>query len=106
MAWKEIYYINLFANENTTNDSELYSDGVTDLHLDDNWITYTKNINAYNFSFDRISKNQDLITNIQLISLLHKIVHTEVQSIQLVHILTLLVLQDTLMQLFKVSKDK
>lgn len=71
MAWKEIYYINLFANENTTNDSELYSDGVTDLHLNDNWITYTKNINAYDFSFDRISKNQDLITNKQLISKIH-----------------------------------
>jgi hypothetical protein len=73
MAWKEIYYINLFANEHTRNDSELYSDGVTDLYLDDKWKTYTKNINTYKLDIDRIIKNQDLITNNQLVSKIHLI---------------------------------
>ena len=73
MAWKEIYYINLFANENTTNDSELYSDGVTDLHLNDTWKTYTRIIKNYKIDSDRVNKNQGLITNKEFISKIHLI---------------------------------
>lgn len=73
MAWKEIYYINLFANEHTTNDSELYPDGVTNLYLNDNWKIYTYSINTYIIDSNRIAKNQDLITNKQLISKIHLI---------------------------------
>lgn len=68
MAWKEIYYINLFANEHTTNSSELYPDGVTDLHLNDEWKIYTKIMSVYYLDQERIIKNQALITNKELIS--------------------------------------
>lgn len=68
MAWKEIYYINLFANKYTTNTSELYTDGVTDLHLNDQWKLYTKRVRTYIFDEIRIKENQALITNKDLIS--------------------------------------
>lgn len=68
MAWKEIYYINLFANEFTTNSSELYTGGVTDLHLNDIWQTYSNKISNYIFDEERIIKNQELLSNPELIS--------------------------------------
>lgn len=40
MMWKEIYYINLFKNENTTNAASVCKDKPTDLYLDDIWIKY------------------------------------------------------------------
>lgn len=40
MTWKEIYYINLFKNENTTNAASVCKDKPTDLCLDDIWIRY------------------------------------------------------------------
>lgn len=39
MVWKEVYYINYFKNELTTNVSDLY-DGVTDIGLNDEWKDY------------------------------------------------------------------
>lgn len=68
MVWKEIYYINLFANEFTTNSSELYADGVTDLHLDDDWKVYSNRISNYIFDKERIIKNQELLSSPELIS--------------------------------------
>lgn len=68
MAWKEIYYINLFANKYTTNTSELYTDGVTDLRLNDQWKLYTKRVRTYIVDETRIKENQTLITNKDLTS--------------------------------------
>ena len=84
MAWKEIYYINFFANEDTTNTAELYSDGVTDLHLDDEWKTYSRRISNYMIDEERILANQDLIKEKVLISkipLIHILDHERLNSI-------------------------
>ena len=42
MAWKEIYYINLFYNNKSENISGVYSKGpkMEDIHLPDKWIKY------------------------------------------------------------------
>lgn len=40
MAWKEIYYINLFYNKLSTNVSDVYEGGVTDLKINDIWKEY------------------------------------------------------------------
>nr|WP_299054425.1 GIY-YIG nuclease family protein [uncultured Eubacterium sp.] len=84
MAWKEIYYINFFANEFTTNDADLYQGGVTDLHLNDEWKLYDRNASKYIFDKERIINNQKLITNPELISkidLIHIIDHDKLNSI-------------------------
>ena len=57
MAWKEIYYINFFANEFTTNDADLYQGGVTDLHLNDEWKLYDRSASKYIFDKERIINN-------------------------------------------------
>lgn len=84
MAWKEIYYINFFANEATTNTAELYSGGVTDLHLNDEWKTYSRCISNYTIDEERILANQDLIQEKMLISkipLIHILDHERLNSI-------------------------
>lgn len=84
MAWKEIYYINFFANEFTTNDADLYQGGVTDLHLNDEWKLYDRSASKYIFDKERILNNQKLITNPELISkidLIHIIDHDKLNSI-------------------------
>lgn len=46
MTWKEVYYINLFYNELSTNVSDVYLKGkMKDIGLDDNWIKYKKSFN-------------------------------------------------------------
>ena len=41
MVWKEIYYINLFYNELSTNTADVYNNGkITDINLNDTWIEY------------------------------------------------------------------
>jgi hypothetical protein len=45
MVWKEIYYINLFFNEKSTNIQDVYSGGVTDMLLNDKWRLYKKGKN-------------------------------------------------------------
>lgn len=84
MAWKEIYYINFFANEFTTNDADLYQGGVTDLHLNDEWKLYDRSASKYIFDKERIINNQKLITNPELISkidLIHIIDHDKLNSV-------------------------
>ena len=84
MAWKEIYYINFFANEFTTNDADLYQGGVTDLHLNDEWKLYDRSASKYIFDKERIINNQKLTTNPELISkidLIHIIDHDKLNSI-------------------------
>lgn len=76
MVWKEIYYINFYANEFTTNSLDLYIGGVTDLHLDDNWKCYSKNTSSYYIDKDKVMENLSLSTNKELIN-----------SIPLIHIL-------------------
>jgi len=46
MTWKEIYYINLYKNEKTTNDSFLCNDSVTAYDFGDIWIEYKKKLNG------------------------------------------------------------
>jgi len=73
MCWKEIYYINLFANDKTTNVSDLYEGGVTDIHIKDTWKLYrAKNFTDY-FDEQKISKNYSLLSNPDLISKIHLI---------------------------------
>lgn len=83
MSWKEIYYINLYANDFTTNKSGLYSGGVTDLHLDDNWILYSKNFIKYIFDKKIVIQNQHLLFNREIISkipLIHIIENSKLNS--------------------------
>lgn len=40
MAWKEIYYINLFKNDKTTNAASVYHDKPTEIDFGDKWIKY------------------------------------------------------------------
>lgn len=40
MAWKEIYYINLFKNDKTTNTASVYHDNPTKIDFGDKWIKY------------------------------------------------------------------
>lgn len=42
MIWKEIYYINLFFNDKSTNTQDVYLGGVTNLLLNDSWMLYKK----------------------------------------------------------------
>ena len=58
MVWKEIYYINLFYNELSTNNADVYHNGtMTDLKLNDTWIEYNTELLIqgrvdYNISLD------------------------------------------------------
>ncbi len=41
MVWREIYYINLYYNEMSTNISDVYDNGkITNMYLEDKWIEY------------------------------------------------------------------
>lgn len=84
MAWKEIYYINLFANEDTTNISDLFADGVTDLHLNDKWTVYNYHIINYCIDSSKIATNYKLIVDNDFknkIQLIHIIDNAKLNSI-------------------------
>ena len=67
MVWKEIYYINLFANKCTINTKDVYEGGVTFLNTNDEWKTYIYDSDTYKlhknaryFIFVRLSLFNDI----------------------------------------------
>lgn len=58
MVWREIYYINLYYSELSTNISNVYDKGsVTDINLRDNWKEYRLIPTQYTPSNDLLIKN-------------------------------------------------
>lgn len=59
-AWKEIYYINLFYNELSTNVADVYRNGeMSDIGLSDKWITYKNKVVKNILTDDIINQNYD-----------------------------------------------
>lgn len=72
MAWKEIYYINKFFNENSENVSDVFPGGVTDLNLCDKWkkLKYFNpnpdvSIDSFDIDYEFLKNNVDKIHIIQ-----------------------------------------
>lgn len=78
MIWKEIYYINLFFNEKSLNRSDVYKNGVVDMHFNDVWKVYCNNYEVYHINENLINERltvlncQDLIQKIHLLHVLNK----------------------------------
>lgn len=53
MAWKEIYYINLFKNDKTTNTASVYHDKPTKIDFGDKWIKYKFPEKKYTLDYKR-----------------------------------------------------
>lgn len=84
MVWKEIYYINLFANECTINTKDVYEGGVTFLNMKDEWKTYIYDSDTYKLDPNRITVNQELLKNEDLINkipLIHIVEYEKINSI-------------------------
>lgn len=84
MIWKEIYYINLFANEKTENVHDLYEKGVTDIHLNDEWKIYQRRIKRLPFDEKKVGENYNLLSNEDLIAksnLIHIVDYPKINQI-------------------------
>ena len=61
MAWKEIYYINLYYNELSTNISDVYLGGqMKDICLDDEWKRYKYHYQPENNNIGTLEKIQQI----------------------------------------------
>lgn len=69
MAWKEIYYINLYYNKLSKNITDVYKGGkMKDIGLSDKWIEYTDYSNKIgnDFSVERLYENYVLKTPLEI----------------------------------------
>lgn len=85
MAWKEIYYINYFYNEKSTNVSDVYQGPVTELNLTDHWKVFQKTMVAKIFDEDKMLEHihfmEELTLPPNLKSLIHIFDHEKMNSI-------------------------
>lgn len=65
MAWKEVYYINLFRNKKTTNSASVFSGDVTLLPLNDEWIDYKWRNEKYMIDLEHLLP-KDIINQIDV----------------------------------------
>jgi len=85
MAWKEIYYINLYYNDLSTNISDVYHGGqMTDIGLDDNWRKYKYQYRQENKEVGTLEKYNKYVVevpNCDYKSLIHIIEHEKLNEI-------------------------
>ena len=85
MAWKEIYYINLYYNELSTNISDVYLNGkMKDIGLNDKWKRYKYDHQLENKdigSLERYNKHVIDVPNYDYKSLIHIIDHEKLNDI-------------------------
>ena len=85
MAWKEIYYINLYYNELTTNISDVYLGGkMKDIGLNDKWINYKYQYQLKNKEFGTLEKYKKYVIevpNYNYKNLIHIVEHEKLNAI-------------------------
>lgn len=86
MAWKEIYYINLYYNELSMNVTDVYLNGnVTDMCLNDKWKLYTCTIEKNDLNDEIIMENYNKyvlnLPNYDYKSLINILEHDKLNSI-------------------------
>lgn len=85
MAWKEIYYINLYYNDLSTNISDVYLNGkMKDIGLNDKWRIYKYDFqlkNKYIGLLERYNKYAIEVPNYNYKSLIHIIDHEKLNDI-------------------------
>ena len=85
MAWKEIYYINLYYNSLSTNVSDVYLNGkMKDIGLDDKWRRYKCEYQSKNKDISLLEKYKKYVvevTNYDYKSLIHIIDHKKLNDI-------------------------
>ena len=83
MAWREIYYINLFHNDHSTNVSDVYG-AVTDIGLKDKWKTYSEFCHFdldYNVVTARVRQYIKTFPVYDYASLIHIIEHKKLNAL-------------------------
>ena len=85
MAWKEVYYINLYYNELSTNISDVYLGGqMKDIGLDDKWRRYKHKYQPENRDIGTLEKYNKYVVgvpNYDYKSLIHIIDHEKLNEI-------------------------
>ena len=85
MAWKEVYYINLYYNELSTNISDVYLGGqMKDIGLDDKWRRYKYQYQPESKDIGTLEKYNKYVVNIpnyDYKSLIHIIDHQKLNEI-------------------------